>query len=109
MTRSTPVIAVMITFSIALARADLASASASRMGAQQTDETQPVSIVQNFLLARDMGDFSGAESWCAPLLELQDDDSWFVDQPTMGDWLRRLTDEYIIDTVSNYLNPASRW
>jgi hypothetical protein len=32
------------------------------------------------------------------LLELQDDESWFVDLPTMAKWLERLNREYLIPT-----------
>ena len=42
-----------------------------------------------------------APLWCAPLLELQDrDGSWFIDAPTTGGWLRRLTERYFIERLS---------
>jgi hypothetical protein len=60
----------------------------------------PPAVVANYLLARDMGDFAAAATWCAPLLELQDaDESWFVDQPATADWLRQLVHRYRIDIV----------
>ena len=73
---------------------------ANGVRAQAIEPPDSIAVVQNYLLARNMGDFTGAARWCAPLLELQDvDDSWFVDQPATADWLRQLTREYLIDTV----------
>ena len=69
--------------------------------AQQATPTDPVTIVENYLLARDSGDLWGAAGWCADLLELQDvDGSWFVDTAGTSDWLRQLTDRYMIDRLS---------
>src|SRR4029077_14079873 len=63
--------------------------------AQQPALTDPVTIVENYLLARDSGDVWGAAGWCADLLERQDvDGSWFVDAATTSDWLRQLTGRY---------------
>ena len=70
-------------------------------GAQQATPTDPVTIVENYLLARDSGDLWGAAGWCGDLLELQDvDGSWFVDAATNSDWLRQLTGRYMIDRLS---------
>jgi len=69
--------------------------------AQQATPTDPVTIVENYLLARDSGDVWSAAGWCAELLELQDvDGSWFVDAATTSDWLRQLTGRYMIDRLS---------
>jgi hypothetical protein len=67
---------------------------------QPPEPTEPLAVVENFLLARDMRDPWGAAGWCAALLELQDvDGSWFVDTPTTSDWLRQLTDRYFIERL----------
>ena len=69
-------------------------------GGQQPEPTDPLAVVENFLLARDMRDIGGAAIWCAPLLELQDvDGSWFVDPPTTSNWLRQVTDRYFIERL----------
>jgi hypothetical protein len=87
-------VAVLMTLSLA------AALSVAIVSAEETDEDGVVSIVENFLLARNLGDFSGAASWCTSLLELQDiDEDWFVDQATTADWLLRLTQQYLVDTV----------
>jgi hypothetical protein len=68
---------------------------------QQPATTEPLVVVENFLLARDRYDPVGAAVWCAPLLELQDvDGSWFIDPPTTSDWLRQLTDRYFVERLS---------
>jgi hypothetical protein len=68
---------------------------------QPPEPTEPLVVVENYLLARDMRDAWGAAIWCAALLELQDvDGSWFVDPPTTSDWLRQLTDRYFIERLS---------
>ncbi len=79
-----------------------ASAAGGDTGAgQQLEPTDPVTVVENFLLARDTGDPLGAAGWCAALLELQDvDGQWFVDTPTTAEWVRQLTDQYHIDRLS---------
>ena len=103
-----PVIAVLIMLAAVMAAADVASASAPGLGAQPAEPADPVTPVQEFLLARNMGDFSGAANWCAALLELQDvDGSWFIDAPTTSDWLRQLTDKYLIDVLSQPLADAN--
>jgi hypothetical protein len=71
---------------------------------QQPEPADPLAVVENFLLARDMRDPAGAAVWCAPLLELQDvDGSWFIDTPTTSDWLRKLNDKYYIERLSELL------
>ena len=85
---------------IVLAAVNLALASPRDVRAQVSGPTDPLSIVQSFLLARDMGDYEGAANWCASLMELQDEDSWFVDPSSTSDWLRQLTTAYLIDTLS---------
>jgi hypothetical protein len=61
---------------------------------------EPLEVVASFLAARDAGDAAAAAEWCAPLLELHDvDGQWFVDVPTTSDWLRQLTDKYVIETL----------
>jgi hypothetical protein len=68
--------------------------------AQPTDSLDSVAVAENYLLARNQGDWSGAANWCAPLLELQDaDDAWFVDQAATADWLRQLMHQYLVETV----------
>jgi hypothetical protein len=69
--------------------------------AAQPMTTDPLSVVENFLLARDSADAEGAAGWCAMLLELQDvDGSWFIDPPTTTTWLRQLHARYVIDRLS---------
>ena len=65
------------------------------------DATDPLAVVEQFLLARDVGDAWGATAWCAPVLELHDvDGSGWVDPPTTSDWLRQLSDRYDIEQLS---------
>ncbi len=69
--------------------------------AQQATPTDPLTVVESYLLARESGDLWGAAGWCTDLLELQDvDGSWFVDAATNSDWLRQLTGSYMIDRLS---------
>jgi hypothetical protein len=76
--------------------------NSGRVNAQEADDGDWQLIVDNFLLARNMGDYDGAASWCAPLLELQDiEEDWFVDQAVTADWLRQLTQQYLIDTIEH--------
>jgi hypothetical protein len=78
------------------------SAAAPVSADQQQDPTAPMAIVENFLLARNMSDFSVAAGWCAPLLELQDSEaSWFVDAPTTSDWLRQMASRYVVDALTH--------
>jgi hypothetical protein len=80
----------------------VASTSAPASADQQPDPTAPVAIVESFLLARNVCDFSGAAGWCASLLELQDSGgSWLVDAPTTSDWLRQLANRYVIDPLTH--------
>jgi hypothetical protein len=75
-------------------------AAASDDQYQQAAQSDPSSVVDRFLKAREAHDHWGAASQCADLLELQDvDGSWFVDVPTMSDWLRQLTDLYRIEVI----------
>jgi hypothetical protein len=93
------VIAALITLILLEVVADSGDVAVAR--AQATEPPDSLVIVENYLLARNLSDFSGAASWCAPLLELQDvDDSWFVDRSATVDWLRQLTSQYHIDTVA---------
>jgi len=74
--------------------------NSGRVNAQEADDGALQLIVDNFLLARNMGDYDGAASWCTPLLELQDiEEDWFVDQAVTADWLRQLAQQYLIDTI----------
>src|SRR6187431_1022394 len=69
--------------------------------AQPPEANDPLAVVEEFLLARGMGDAWGATAWCAPVLELQDvDGSWWVDPPTTSDWLRQLSDRYDVEQLS---------
>lgn len=75
--------------------------SAQAVRAQQVQPSDPLTVTENYLLARDSGDLWGAADWCADLLELQDvDGSWFVDRATTTDWLRQLSERYMIDRLS---------
>ena len=61
----------------------LAGGTASAAGMQQTEPTDPVTVVENFLLARDIRDSGGAAFWCAALLDCKT-------STTKGLWTRRL-------------------
>jgi hypothetical protein len=93
--------ATLITLFALLAGAAIANAAvASAAGGQLSEPSEPVTTVDDFLLARNLGDFSGAVGWCASLLEIQDlDGPRFLDAPAAGDWLHQLGDTYFIDTV----------
>jgi hypothetical protein len=94
--------ATFIALGVGASPAVAASTSTPAPGGQHTEPTAPVAIVENFLLARSMGDFFGAAGWCASLLELQDSEaSWFVDAPTTSDWLRQLAARYVIDPLAH--------
>jgi hypothetical protein len=92
-----------------IATVEPSSSTEGRVSAREVDEDDALSVVENFLQARGTGDFSGAASWCASLLELQDtDEAWFVDHATFADWLRQLNQEYLIDrVVQPYLDGKS--
>jgi hypothetical protein len=80
-----------------------AAAAGSAFEAQQVqpEPTDAATIVESFLLARNMADFSGAASWCAPLLELQDQDGqWYVDTLETTFWLRQLSEKYLVETLN---------
>jgi hypothetical protein len=99
---TTPTAAALITAFIMLttgaATVAVASGGASLTRVQQTEPTDPVTVVENFLLARDLRDLSGATLWSAAVLELQDTEGQrFMDAPTTSDWLRQLTDTYWIE------------
>jgi hypothetical protein len=82
----------------------MAAASASAAEARSPQPSEPLVVAESFLAARNARDPSGAAGMCADLLELQDvDRSWLVDGPTMSDWLRQLTDKYLLDTMSPLL------
>jgi hypothetical protein len=67
----------------------------------QTETSDPLTIVEEFLLARNIGDFAGAAILCAPLLELQDQDGqWFTDTPTTTAWLHHLSDKYLLENFN---------
>jgi hypothetical protein len=84
------------------------AARADTVAGQPAEPPDPVTVVENFLLARDTGDPFGAASWCAALLELQDvDGQWFVDTPTTVQWVRQLADEYHIDRLTPLLVEGS--
>jgi hypothetical protein len=80
--------------------ASLANANPVDAAAQATEPAEPLAVVENFLLARNIGDYSGAASWCATPMELQDEDSWYVDPAATSDWLRQLMEGYLIDTFN---------
>jgi hypothetical protein len=84
---------------VLMAAAGVSAASAPH--AQQSLPSEPLVVVESFLAARNARDPFGATGWCAELLELQDiAGQWFVDEPTTRDWLRQLTDKYVIETLS---------
>jgi hypothetical protein len=61
----------------------------------------PLTIVEDFLVARNTGDFAGAAQLCAPLLELQDQDGqWYIDTPTTSAWLHELSDTYLLENFN---------
>ena len=94
--------AACIVLSSGASTAAVASTSAPASADQQPDPTAPVAIVESFLLAHNVGDFSGAAGWCASLLELQDSDgSWLVDAPTTSEWPRQLANRYVIDPLTH--------
>jgi hypothetical protein len=91
------VIAALITLVVLESGLGLPDVAPTR--AQSTESLDSLTVVQNYLLARNLGDLTVAASWCAPLLELQDaDDEWFVDQSATADWLRQLIHQYRIET-----------
>jgi hypothetical protein len=69
--------------------------------AQQPDPADPLVVVENFLAARNARDALGATAFCASLLPIHDAQGgqWVADPPAAIDWLRRLTDTYLIDTL----------
>src|SRR4051794_38268546 len=76
-------------------------ASAHESSGQPPDQTEPLVVVESFLLARGAQDQWGATAWVAPTIALHDaDGEWFIDGPTMSDWLRQLTNKYLVDTMS---------
>jgi hypothetical protein len=84
--------------------AAVASGSAPASAGQQPDPTPSVPIVENFLFARNMGDFSAAAGWCASLLEVENSGgSWFLDAPTTRDWLRQLANSYVVEPLTHPL------
>lgn len=97
-----PITAVLITLAAITARTEVVSARAPEpeLGGQQSEPIQPVWVVESFLLARNLGDYSGAAEWCASLLELQDrNEPRYVDAKTTTNWLRQLAGAYVIDVV----------
>ena len=68
---------------------------------QSPNPTEPIVVVESFLLARNAQDPWGATALVAPVIALHDaDGEWFIDAATMSDWLRQLTGKYLIDTMS---------
>ncbi len=91
-----------------LAAGTPSAAGGGTLAGQRPEPTDPVTVVENFLVARDTGDPLGAVSWCAALLELQDvDGQWFVDTPTTVQWVRQLTDDYHINRLTPLLVEGS--
>jgi hypothetical protein len=79
----------------------LVIAASSAVAGQEMQAIDPVTVVEDFLMARDSGDPLGAAIWCADLLELQDmDGQWFIDSPSVSAWLRQLTERFVIDRLS---------
>jgi hypothetical protein len=64
------------------------------------DPADPLVVVESFLAARNARDALGATAFCANTLSVDDSDGqWIGDAPAVTDWLRRLTDTYVIDTL----------
>src|SRR5215207_893872 len=92
---------VLVLLSATLLLTTAGASAASAVTNQQRHPGDPLVVVESFLAARNAGDPWGATGWCAELLELQDvDGQWFVESPTTSDWLRQLTDRYLLDTMS---------
>ena len=69
---------------------------------QQPSPSDPVAVVEDFLLARDSGDAFGATRWCAEPLELQDaDGSWFVSPWEMAYWLQQINGRYFVERTGS--------
>lgn len=67
---------------------------------QQPDPADPVVVAENFLLSRNARDPIGAVTYCSPLLAIQDGQGqWVADQPASREWLRGLTNAYVIETL----------
>ncbi len=76
-------------------------AAAQEAPGQPSNQTEPLLVVDSFLLARNVQNPWGATDWVAPTIALHDvDGEWFIDGPTMSDWLQQLTSKYLVDTLS---------
>jgi len=82
------------------------SSSASAAGdqppglSQQPDPSDPISVVEEFLSARNARDAFGATYFIGPTVLIQDADAkWLADEPSARQWLGRLMDTYVIDML----------
>ena len=68
---------------------------------QSPNPTEPIVVVESFLLVVTRRIPGGATALVAPVTALHDaDGEWFIDAATMSDWLRQLTGKYLIETMS---------
>jgi hypothetical protein len=72
----------------------------SPIQAQPADPRNPLVVAESFLAARNARDSPGASAFCWDPLTLSDADGlWTADAPATMQWLRRLTDTYVVDTL----------
>src|SRR5205823_44148 len=70
------------------------------IAAQQPDPKDPLVVAESFLAARNARDSLGAAAFCWDPLTLSDADGrWTADAPSTMQWLRRLTDTYMVDML----------
>jgi hypothetical protein len=68
--------------------------------AQQPDPTDPIEVVESFLAARNARDSIGATYFSAPILAIHGaEGDWDADEHASRQWLRQLTDAYVIDML----------